>query len=480
MNKITLINPKSGWFKGKYLPTNLSLGLLAIATELDKRGYGVQVIDELDVDFKERFNASFSDTAIYIISVDIQSVKKSLELSEHIKRRNGRAKIVWGSFWRGFFGKFVNMYPELALEPQSVDFIALSDVDLINFISSDLSNTNGIGYKQNSEKVVNYDISSECLMDINYDLVDIEKNYINRVGLEVCTDKKSKRILPVFTGEGCPFKCTFCINSAPYIKNKFVLKEADKVINEIKYLKSRYNVSHIWFQDDNLFADKERIFKLFDYMAKQDIQWAGQGRVEYFNNSYLSDEYFLSIVKNCCWFGVGYETYSDRLRRAFNKGSVTTEKLLHVFNLCKRANIVIAIAFIVGMVDETTDEILQDAQFILKLKDEYQKTSVTYQPFRPYPGTGEYQKISEKYTPYQPSSIYEYIESSPFQNMKFHYWLTEKQKGLIRYLHKVVLVANAKDSLNCFLRIIANAFYLIARYRIRNNDFRFFVERYIV
>ncbi|MBA7489522.1 hypothetical protein ES702_00056 [subsurface metagenome] len=482
IKEIALINPESGWFsKGKHLPVNLNLGFLAIATSLHQHGFHVTLTDMLDLNFKETFVALLKGTKIFIVSVDIQTVKIALELSREIKQANSKAVIIWGSFNRGMFGKFINLFPQLALEPDEVDFISFADSSLVNFIVSDLADTTGMGYKQGNKIIIDENTKLEPLMDVDYTLVDIEKNYFPRVGLEVSIDKQFKRILPVFTGEGCPFSCTFCINSSPSAKRKFVLKDAEQIISEIEFLKRKYNITHLWLQDDNLFANKNRTFKLFDYLKRQPLYWAGQGRVEYFNNSYLTDEYFLSIAKNCCWFGVGYESYSDRLRKIFNKGRVTTERLLHVFQLCKKNNIVLAIAFIVGTIDETVEEMIENVQFILKLKKEYPKFDITYQLYRPYPGTPEFQKIIERHDFQMPQSIYDYMIDNPYDDPVKHFvWLSDKEKLLVKYLGKMVAVAGSKDSMSFFKRPLAKLFYRVGLYRLRKRRFELFFERYVL
>jgi len=68
--------------------------------------------------------------------------------------------------------------------------------------------------------------------------------------------------LTVMTGRGCPFDCSFCINS--FYRDLYGKKESrprrhsvDRVISEIKYARTRFSIRRIRFYDDIFTTDRK-------------------------------------------------------------------------------------------------------------------------------------------------------------------------------------------------------------------------------
>lgn len=89
-----------------------------------------------------------------------------------------------------------------------------------------------------------------------FDLLDIEK--YNR--------------LTVQTQRGCPFRCEFCaasIRISPIYKTKPV----DRVVAEIREIKTLWSRPFIEFADDNTFAHKTHSKQLLRAIAKENVRW---------------------------------------------------------------------------------------------------------------------------------------------------------------------------------------------------------------
>ena len=54
--------------------------------------------------------------------------------------------------------------------------------------------------------------------------------------------------LNMSTTRGCPFKCNWC--AKPIYGNRYNSRSPENVVAEIKLLKERYQMDHIWFCDD--------------------------------------------------------------------------------------------------------------------------------------------------------------------------------------------------------------------------------------
>ena len=108
-----------------------------------------------------------------------------------------------------------------------------------------------------------------------FDLLDIQK--YNRITVQ--------------TQRGCPFSCDFCASSIG-ISPKFKVKPIEKVIAEIRYIKSLWKKPFIEFADDNTFADKRHAKLLLKALAKEKIKWFTETDI-----SIAYDEELLTLLK---------------------------------------------------------------------------------------------------------------------------------------------------------------------------------------
>lgn len=89
-----------------------------------------------------------------------------------------------------------------------------------------------------------------------FDLLEIEK--YNR--------------LPVQTARGCPHKCEFCASSI-LLTDGYKVKPVEKVIEEIRFIKTLWARPFIELADDNSFASRGQARQLLAALAKEDIAW---------------------------------------------------------------------------------------------------------------------------------------------------------------------------------------------------------------
>lgn len=433
------------------MPIGPNLWLLSVATYLQENGFEAKIVDsKVDRNYLEILKRELTshDTPYCLVSVLTTSLNSGIKISEYIRKVAPDVPIAWGSVNMKFMGPFVDLYPVLVLENPLVDIVCLGDeatyLQLAEELSrgkkADLSQVQGIGFNNEGPytftsipKPLGYD----KLPPENYDLVDMKK-YIWRSGIEFDPHgSPMKRIVPILTTRSCPHQCTFCINSLHKYPTK--IKPAEMIIEQIKNAVKKYNANVIWFQDANSFVKMKVVAEVFDGVEDLDFKWVGQTRVDYFDEGKISDDLFRRIAKKCHWFGVGFETASDRLRNVYKKGkNVTKEKLEHVLELCEGSNVpTFCAAFIVGTVDETREEMLETGHYIMELIQKFPHLSITYQAYRPYPGTIEYEKaVREGYR--EPSDLREWAKKVEISLRTISYedypWLKREDKKLIRRL----------------------------------------------
>ena len=78
--------------------------------------------------------------------------------------------------------------------------------------------------------------------------------------------------LTVQTQRGCPFRCEFCAASMR-ISPTYKVKPVDRVIAEIRAIKSLWKRPFIEFADDNTFVNKAHSKRLLRALAREDVRW---------------------------------------------------------------------------------------------------------------------------------------------------------------------------------------------------------------
>lgn len=67
---------------------------------------------------------------------------------------------------------------------------------------------------------------------------------------------------------GCPFHCNWC--AKPIYGNKFLLRSAESVAQEMQLLKHQYGVEHLWFADDIFALNRRWVIEFADAVERRD------------------------------------------------------------------------------------------------------------------------------------------------------------------------------------------------------------------
>jgi len=189
------------------------------------------------------------------------------------------------------------------------------------------------------------------------------------------------------TSRGCPFRCTFCINSI--LKEKVRLHSTDYVIEEVDELITRYNMREICFVDDVLTVNKDRTYQLCEKLAqrKDKLIWSCNIKVG------LVDKKLLKTMKESgCWMVmVGIESGNQKIIDTIRK-NFKLEQAVDLCNWCKEVKLMVHPNFIIGHPGETEETINQTVNFAKKLYSHYSLFTLMV----PYPGT-ELWDTAEKY-----------------------------------------------------------------------------------
>ncbi|MEN8221917.1 MAG: B12-binding domain-containing radical SAM protein [Acidobacteriota bacterium] len=153
---------------------------------------------------------------------------------KELKKRFKNARIVIGGILPSLIGKTINEY-----------------IDADIFIS---------GYGE--DQILDLLSSHGAVINSRPDFSDIDN-----IPFPLNRFLSNKKVLPLLTSRGCPYKCTYC---ASHILNKnFIQRSPEKIIEEIFFMNKNFGTEDFVIFDDAFLINKEnRFFPVFENVSK--------------------------------------------------------------------------------------------------------------------------------------------------------------------------------------------------------------------
>ena len=189
---------------------------------------------------------------------------------------------------------------------------------------------------------------------------------------------RGKRPATIQRSRGCPYHCTFCAGHITH-GYKVRIRDDDNVIAEIEYLKAKWGVDEIWFQDDNIMADRGRVSELFKRLEplKLHIRLPNGIRTENIGYDDIAD-----MKKAGVYFtGIGIESGNERVLKRIKK-SLNLTSVKYAINTFNRLDITTSGFFMLGLPTETWAEMEDTVRFALSTKLNHAQFGI----FIPYSG----------------------------------------------------------------------------------------------
>ena len=428
MADVLLINPQveigKKYKEKRKIPT--PLGLLSIGNYLKRRDYSVKLIDTMvEDDHWEQILRDIKDAKVIGLSVMTAQVPHALMLSK--KLRKFGVPIVWG-------GIHPELLKEQTCKSDVVDYVVYGEGEetlfqLLKCISEDgdLGKVEGLVYKKGGKVIVN---PPRALLDVNelmgspdYDLLNLKAKF------------SKERNLEVETSRGCPYRCTFCVNTIAW-KQKWRALSPEKIIQILRKLKEKYDVQFISFREENFFVSKPRVKEVIELMLKENINipWQTNVRADYFEDDYINDELMAKMKKSgLCALYMGVESGSNRVRKVMQK-NITEEQIYRSARLCAKYDITCYINLMIGYPTETKKDIFDTIKMVDKIMRINKNAIIDGPvPFEPLPGSTIYDyciKCGLK----EPKSLEEWgktIDFSGYVPVKDLPWI---EKGIYDYV----------------------------------------------
>lgn len=307
--------------------------------------------------------------------------RKLLSLSEAINKSKNRENF---KYTIGGHGPAAS--PEYFLRKTEADIVGIGEgeitfVELMEAFEKKrtLESVDGIAFiNENNEYIKTK--ARELIKDIDviswpaYDLFDMTNYSL----LRLPHTKSDARCMPLLSGRGCIFACNFCYR----LDKGFRPRSANSIIEEIKFLKEKYNVTCIAFSDELLMSSRERTLELCQAFidAELNIKWDCNGRLNF------ADIDVLEKMKEsgCVFINYGIESLDDETLKVMHK-HLTKEMIIKGIENTLKVGISPGLNIIYGNIHEPISAINDAVEFLLKYDDHAQMRTI--RPVTPYPGT---------------------------------------------------------------------------------------------
>ena len=189
---------------------------------------------------------------------------------------------------------------------------------------------------------------------------------------------------------GCPYRCNWC--AKPISGNKFHLRPASSVAEEMRQLKVEAGAEHVWFSDDVFALNRHWVEEFAAEVNQRNarLPFKIQSRADL-----MSEETVEALRSAGCaevWMGV--ESGSQKILDAMDKGLLISE-VRDARRRLRRAGIRACYFLQFGYPGEQWEELCETIQFVRETRPDDVGISFSY----PLPGTVFYARVQEQLGP---------------------------------------------------------------------------------
>jgi anaerobic magnesium-protoporphyrin IX monomethyl ester cyclase len=186
-------------------------------------------------------------------------------------------------------------------------------------------------------------------------------------------------------GRGCPFDCTFCFNhqfrELYRRKGRLVrYRSVRNVLDEIKTIRSRLDLRHVYFNDDTFILNRRWIEEFTDaYKRECPLPFTCLIRADL-----ASEDVIRRLAEAGCrsvFFGI--ETGNEARRTGLLKKRLTDAQIVETARCLRKHEIKFRTYNILGLPGETLQDAFQTVEMNIRVRASYPWAAI----FMPYPGT---------------------------------------------------------------------------------------------
>jgi len=475
--RILLIQPRTGTWDT--MSIRFPESLLAVAAVPSVKGYKIDLLDQrLEKNWKTKLTGFLAKNPILVglTSMTGEQIGHMIDIINFIKTVSP-VPIVFGGIHAILLPKQSCAHPYIDIVCEGEGDFTLYEIAESLREKKSLHNVKGIYFKEDGEII--YTGKRDIINDIDilpmppYEILSVDRYRTFEIG--------QGGSATVFTSIGCPFKCKFC--AAPVLRPKWRSFSVERVMDNIQFLQKEYNISNIYFQDDNIAGSLSRFRKLICQMANMDkkVKWGAMGIRADAICRLAKEDFDILLESGCHNLDIGVESGSRRINNFVNKGE-SLEHIIEANNKLASYPIKVKYTFMIGFPTETEKEVRESIDFATSLCKTNLNAYVLFFIFVPVKGT-EFYNLAIEYGFKEPKSLEEWKH---LQYEKWHEkypsWLNDKEIKRCRAVSFVSYFANdnVKYKFTSLpLKIIFTLYNPIAKIRFRKQFFLFFVESYV-
>ncbi len=361
-------------------------GLAYIAAVLVKEGYAVEIYNQDKLHYSEEHLTSYLDRNKFdVVGAGViagyYQYRKLLKISQAIKKSRNKPFYILG-------GHGPSPEPKFFLDETGADAVVVGEgeetiVELIRALanSQPLAKVKGIAFCDGKKIVINP--RRPLIMDVDnipfpaYDLFPIDYYRLLRAPHALNSDF----VMPVLSGKGCKFKCNFCYRMDEGVR----IRSNESIIEEIRLLQKKYDITYIVFSDELLMSSSERTIALCEDIIREklNVKWYCNGRLNYARPKVLT----LMKRAGCLFINYGIEAMDDEVLKNTQKG-LTVDCIIRGIENTLDAGISPGYNIIFGNIGDNKKTLDKAVKFLLRYDDCTQMRTI--RPVTPYPGSPLY------------------------------------------------------------------------------------------
>ena len=275
---------------------------------------------------------------LYLISSSIVDCNFEREIGFEVKRRFGSAV--------GVFGPFASTVPDFYSD--CADFTVAGEIENIAPALAKGSIPKGI-------------VSAGFVEDL--DSLPFPKwdgFNIRRFRYRIITGNGIT--LPVLGSRGCPDTCSYC----PYrVNSKYRIRDAENIVDEIRYLSGKYKIRGVAFRDPNLTFRRDRACELAELLLRDNlnIRWGMEARTDRLDRELIQ----LLHRSGLRSIEVGIESADRRVLTKNGRKAIAHERQERIIEQCHRLGIRVIANYIFGLPHDTAEGIRETIRYAKKL-----------------------------------------------------------------------------------------------------------------
>jgi radical SAM superfamily enzyme YgiQ (UPF0313 family) len=431
-------------------------GIASIAAVLRQAGHEVIIYNQdvqhyPDAHLTEKLDREHFDVVGVGIIAGYYQYHRLLSLSEAINAAKNRPYYVLG-------GHGPSPEPEYFLRKTGADAVVIGEgeesiLDLVEALGSHrpLETVPGIAFRDGNRVVVNE--RRPLIADVDtvplpaYDLFPI--NYYRLLRDPNCS--VTDFVMPILTGRGCTFRCTFCYR----MDEGFRPRSNEAIIEEIKFLQGNYRITYFGFSDELLMSSVQRTTSLCEDFLRAGLKfkWACNGRLNYARRELLE----LMKRAGCVFINYGIEAMDDQVLKKMHKG-LTVKQIVRGVDETLQAGISPGLNIIFGNLGDNLETLGKSVEFLLKHDDGAQMRTI--RPVTPYPGSELYyyaiengllKDVEEFYEIKHVNSDLVSVNFTELTDEEFHQALLDANSRLIKNYYGRKLELTLEDARQLYL-----------------------------